>query len=257
MMLSMYRYDLPDWVKEHMMMQCEYCGSVICDNSDTGVTTSRWCPNPSCPGHMAHRVKALTEFFGISGVGPATALDYICMNKMTSHFDFMPIWFKDLRPEVHLYDIAVMACIEGYGKTQAEKELSGYGSFQEYFARTQFPNALLVARKDMLIDAQKYFTILQPLAFKKLFVMGTGSFHGFQNRSDFFNSVNAIFGQKVHVIETGKRKTGISFLIKEPDAVDHSKSQIARDYGIPIITPAELVNFLHECFPECEIPGKE
>ena len=56
------------------------------------------------------------------------------------------------------------------------------------------------------------------------------------------------FGQYVHVIQTGRRKTGVSFLIKEEDAVDHSKSQLARENNIPIVTPTQFIAILLKAF---------
>ena len=40
----------------------------------------------------------------------------------------------------------------------------------------------------------------------------------------------------------------MSYLLKEVDAVDHSKSAIAIECGIPIITPSEFVSILQSRF---------
>lgn len=250
MVISMYRDDLPDWAKESMEMLCPYCGSFIMDNSDTGVTTSRWCSNKQCPGHMMHKMVSISNFFGIKGFGPKTALSYIQAHSCKSHFDVMRRWFKDeSKPLVTLPEIAVLACIEGYGAPQANKELSHYASFTDYFTNAMPPNALLIPYREMLIDAEKYFCVKPPLSVKKMFVMGTGSFHGYNNREEFFRILNEAYGMYINVIQTGKRKTGISYLIKELDAVDHSKSQIARDYGIPVVTPSEFVAIIASMCP--------
>lgn len=237
----MYRTDLPDWAKEHMLHTCTYCGSFIADNSDTGATTARWCVNPKCPGHMQHKAKELADFLGIKGFGPKTALSLIRTLKFESHFDFIPHWFKDKKPYVSLADVAVMACIEGYGAPSANKELSHYASFEDYFSRAVPINQLLAKHRDELLRAEKYFTIKPPVSSVKMLVMGTGSFHGYTSRDEFFRLINDAYGAYINVIQTGKRKTGISYLIKERDAVDHSKSQIAAQYGIPVVTPSEFV----------------
>lgn len=248
MQVTMYRPDLPDWVKSNIMLTCRYCGSLICDNSDTGVMTARWCANKKCPGHMMHKIKFLADFFGIKQIGPETALQRIRERGYHSHLDIMDDWFPDKKPVVALSDVAVLACLEGYGKTLAEQELNNYNSFEDYFKRTNV-NPILLQHKEELLEAEKHFFIKPALSTKKMLVMGTGSFHGFDNREQFFNLINDAYGQYVQIIQTGKRKTGVSFLIKEKDAVDHSKSQIARECSIPIITPAEFLSYLHELFP--------
>ena len=249
MQITMYREDLPDWALNNMKTICDYCGSYVVDNGDSGTTTARWCSNPACPGHMCHKAKELANFFNIKGFGPATALQVIRAEKYTSHFDFIPRWFKDKKPLVTLPEIAVMACIEGYGAPTANKELSHYGSFTEYFAKVVLPNPLLNHNKEMLLKAEKLFAIKPPVSQKKMFVMGTGSFNGYSSRDDYFRLINDAFGAYINVIQTGKRKTGISYLIKETNAVDHSKSKIAKEYGIPIVTPTEFLSIIASMCP--------
>lgn len=248
MKISMYRTDLPDWVKNNMQMTCSYCNSFLCDNSDTGVTTARWCSNPKCPGHMAHKMKFVSDFFHVKNFGPQTALSYIRQHKCDNHLEILKEWFKEEKPLVSLSDIAVLACIEGYGETQARNNLNAFSSFTTYFANVTSPNDILVKNKEYLLKCESYFNVKAPLSVNKMLVMGTGSFHGFNNRDEYFAQLNDAFGQFIQIIQTGKRKTGVSYLIKEKDAVDHSKSQIAREQGIPVLTPAEFFDLLQSTF---------
>lgn len=249
MAICMFRTDIPVWVKENMQMTCNYCGSFILDNSESGATTARWCANPKCPGHMAHKIKAVTDFFNIKGIGPETALGIIRKNDFKSHFDIIPHLFKEKKPMVTLADVAVLACIEGYGATTATKELSHYGTFEDYFSKAVPINPLLWQNRDLLLEAQHLFYVKPPLASKKMYVMGTGAFHGYNNREEFFRLINDAYGMYICVVQTGKRKTGVSYLIKEHDAVDHTKSAIARECGIPIVTPAEFISIIASMCP--------
>ena len=244
MQLSMYRTDLPDWVRENMQMLCPYCGSFIADNGDTGVTTARWCVNSSCPGHMMHKADTLSKFFNIKGFGPKTALSVIRARKFKSHFDFIPYWFGDKKPLISLPELAVLCCIEGYGAPTANKELGHYASFSAYFDTPVYHNPLLLEHKEELLYGEKLFALKPPVSAIQMNVMGTGSFHGYSSRDEFFRLINDAYGMYIHVVQKGKCKTGISYLIKEHDAVDHSKSQIARECGIPIVTPAEFVSII-------------
>lgn len=244
MVISMYRTDLPDWVKTNMQMTCKYCGSFILDNSDTGVTTARKCANPVCPGHMKYKMAFVAKYFGVKNFGEETAYSYIKGNNCTCHLDILKKWFPDDKPLVSLSEVAVLACIEGYSETQARQELNKYGSFETYFQNLANVNPILRSNYEYLLKCQSYFAIKPALSSRVMRVMGTGSFHGFNNRDEFFQQVNSAYGSMIQVIQTGKRKTGVSYLIKEKDAVDHSKSQIAMEEGIPIVTPKEFVDIL-------------
>lgn len=249
MVFSLYRTDLPDWAKEDMMTECPYCGSLIVDNSDTGVTTARWCPNKSCPGHMQHKMNFVADFFHVKNFGPKSALNYIKANGCKNHLEILNDWFKEERPLVSLADVAVLACLDGYGVTQANKELNSFGSFNAYFADLTRVNPLLRNNMAYLLECEQYFNVKPPLAATQMLVMGTGSFNNYSSREEFFDEINDAFGQYIHVIQTGKRKTGVSYLIKERDAVDHSKSQIAKECGIPIVTPAEFFSIMQSLCP--------
>lgn len=249
MIISMYRMDIPDWVRENMTGLCPHCGCYIVDNSDTGVTTARYCANPVCPGHMSYKISDMADFFHISGFGPATCYRHCVGKKFKSPFEMIPIWFGNEKPLVSLAEIATLLKIDGYGATTATKELSSYWRFEDYFDNLCAVNPLLRPHRETLCAAQDYFTIKPPLSAKKMYVMGTGPFKGFENRDEFFNTINTAYGMYIHVIQTGKRKTGISYLIKEVDAPDRTKSQIAAQYHIPIVTPAEFIGIIQSTCP--------
>ncbi|MCM1219031.1 MAG: hypothetical protein NC548_31500 [Lachnospiraceae bacterium] len=240
MQISMFRTDLPEWAKKHMMLECRYCGAMIVDNGDTGVTTARMCPRKTCPGHMQYKMSFVADFFHVKNFGPKSALNYINAHKCSNHLEILKDWYPEERPLVSLADVAVLACIDGYGSTLANKELNSYSSFGHYFSNIQRANPLLRVNMEFLLECETYFNIKPPLSTKQMFVMGTGSFNNYSSREEFFEEINDAFGQYIHVIQTGKRKTGVSYLIKEKNAVDHSKSQVAKECGIPIVTPAEF-----------------
>ena len=231
--------ELPDWVFNNILKVCPVCQWPIMENNNM---TARKCSNPKCPEHMSYKAVELCKFLGIKGIGPATAKGMIRTHNLDNHFELMPYLTK-VKPMASLVDIAELACVEGYGRTQAEKELSQMTSFEQYFT-VYVSNPLLRPYEKMLCDAQKYFTIKPPLSSRKIYVMGTGSFHNFNSREEYFNLINDRLGKHLHVIQTGKRKTGVSYLIKEEDAIDHSKSQVARENNIPIVTPAQFIAIL-------------
>lgn len=235
--------NLPDWVLDNILKVCA-CGAYIADNSDTGVMTARWCPNPACPYHMAHKMVTVVKYFKREGFGPATALEYIKENKCKSHLEIISKLFPNDKPKVSLATIAQLACIAGYGSTKAEQELSSYVNFETYFETETCVSPILYLNKDLLIDAQKYFTILPPMADTRLYVMASGSFDGYGSRNDFFSALNEACGHRIHIIQTGKRKTNIFCLIKEEHAAFHEKSAIAAECHIPTYTPKQFCDII-------------
>ena len=249
MNISILRKDVPDWVMKNWLLRCPYCGDTIFDNGDTGATTARWCPNRRCPGHMSYKMVELAKFFGIKGIGPKTALSIIQSNKLQSHLQIIPIWFKEEKPIVRLPDVVSLACIRGLGSTTAESELGGYASIEEYLDRCPEPNKVIIDNWKELSEAQQYFIVKPPLSKNKIRVMATDSFYGYVSREEYFEKLNDLFGGAVHIIQTGKRKTGVSYLVCEEGASDSAKMGIARDMGIPIVTPAQFVYILYVSYP--------
>ncbi len=247
MQFTEFNLNIPEWAKNSMMTVCRYCGSYIIDNGNESADhniTVRKCANPKCPGHMAHKINYLAKHYGITGVGPATALSIIREREFECHLDILPVWFTKSKPTEYLGTIADLACIEGYGETKATRNLNCYRSFEEYFANSKDIDRVVWSNREFLAKAETYFNIAEPLSRNKMYVMLTGSFNGYENRSDFLKEVNDTFGNVLQVIDVGKRKTGVHYLIRERNAVDRSKTAIAKEYGIPIVTPAEFVDIL-------------
>lgn len=248
MIFTSFRSDLPDWVKGHIMLTCPHCNSYIVDNSDEGRgTTARWCPNKTCPGHMSYKMDEMAKILDIKGFGPKTAESLIKANGWKSHLDILPYWLNGKKPVMRLSKIAALACIDGYGITTGEVTLDHFSSFAEYFKSGRNVDMNLWDNRDVLFELEKYFTPDVPLSSRQIKVMGHGSFHGFNNRQEFFNEVNAAFGNFVHVIETGVRKTGISYLLLENDTPrEGRKWRAACEAGVSVVTPAEFVNILNK-----------
>lgn len=92
----------------------------------------------------------------------------------------------------------------------------------------------------LLICTAAMCNIKPRLLGKRLNVMLSGSFDGYRSRSDFVAEMNRKYGDVIQMVDVGKRKTEVAFLVKEIYATDHEKSAIANAMGIPIITPKGL-----------------
>jgi len=250
MILSQNDTMLPDWVKEHMMMTCPHCGSPIASNHDTGVLTERWCSNEECPGHMAYRIVYLAQYYNMEGWGPATALKWIKLHKPYSHLEILKEWFKT-KPTEPLSRIADLACVKDFGLAQAQAVLDQFASFKEFFdSEISEDYPVLCDNAGNLLIAQSYFEVKKPMLGQNVYVMATGSIHGFTNRDAFFEHLNELIGDIIHVVQVGARKTNVSCLIKEEDAVDHKKSRIAKEAGIPILTSQQFTNMILKAYKE-------
>lgn len=247
MLFSEYSDGIADWLKPHIKMICNYCGCYIVDNADEtpdGLITVRKCANPKCPGHMQHRLAYLADYYEVKGIGPATALQLIRDYRMESHLDILPIWFPDEKPTEKLSTIVDLACIEGYGSTSAESSMNSYRSFHDYFCNCRNISNEAWFHRDELYKAETYFNIAEPLAKRVMYVMLHGTFNSYTNRAQYLQDINNIFGSVVQVIDAKLRKTGVSYLIREIDAPFGRKDAIARECGIPVVTPLQFLDIL-------------
>lgn len=247
MLFSEYSDGIPEWLKPHLKMVCSYCGCYIIDNADEQedhMITVRKCANPACPGHMQYRLAYLAEHYQIKGIGPANALQLIRDYKLRNHLDILPIWFRDKKPVEQLSKIVDLACIEGFGETKAESNMNSYRSFKDYFSNCRNIDPVAWCNREALYKAEEYFTVAEPLSKQVMYVMMHGAFNGYSNRSDFLRDVNQIFGSVIQVVDAKKRKTGVSYLIRETSSPYGDKDRLAREAGIPIVTPLQFVDII-------------
>lgn len=205
---------------------------------DNEKLTFRKCANLRCPGHMAHRIVKVCKRFNVKNIGPASALDYIRDYKLDHHIQIIPYLFKE-KPKLYVWEIGELAMIPGWDSRW--RDLAGQSDSMLDFLQSFRCPAALRQEHEVLLYVEKFFEVKQPLKGKVIKVMMTGSINNFNNRADFIRTVNTAFGQYIQLVDVGTRKTGVDYLIKEPHTVDHTKSGIANDYGIPIITSSELV----------------
>ena len=235
--------NLPYWVQQHIKFYCD-CGAPIEDNSDIGPLTARRCSNPKCPYHMQHKVVTCLRYFGYKGIGPKTILKQLLINEPDNHLEAFVDYVDGKRFSVPLSVYVTLAQLEGYGAESAKKELDSYKNMQDYYNNCPEPNPILLQNKDFLLKCEKYFEIQPPKSKLKMYVMGSGSYHGFPNRDSYFAAINQNFGDTIHVIEVGARRSNVHYLIIEDDATPHTKSKIAKECNIPVVSPKDFVAVL-------------
>lgn len=247
--------NIPDWLKPHMRLFCE-CGAPIADDGPIDVygnmaLTQRWCMNPQCPYHMARKIMMLAERFNVEGVGEKTAEDMAIGYRFKNHLQALDFWF-DKKPEVYLYEVAQMAYI--YGMDKGWKELlAGYRSFDEFFREVPNRPWLVDKNEQYLRECEQYFTIRKDVLSRRVIkVMLTGSIRGFNSRADFLMGINEKYKDYFRVEDNKKTIRDTVCLIKEPESVDYSKTDIAKNAGIPVLTSAEFITVLEQLKGEFE-----
>lgn len=244
-MLTKYNHNIPDWLFPYMKKECPACGAPLVDDGPGIQLTQRWCPNAYCPRHMALKIVNIANYLGVPGYGPATAEDMVRLNNLKSHLQSVPLLMQGERPHVYVWEVGIMAQIYGISNTWKEL-LLGYKSFEDYFARAQFIQPWMAQNKDYLLYAESFFDLKEPLSKKVIRIMISGSINGFSNKHDFVPWLNDRVGQHVQIMEVGKRKTGVDFLVKEPSSVDHAKTGVALEAGIPIVSSQEFLQVIVE-----------
>lgn len=227
--------QIPEWLRVQLNEKCPYCGAPIVNND---VLTDRYCSNPQCPEHMAYKMDALAKRLGIKNFGPATARAIIERNHFTMHTQILPIWFSNEKPSFYLHEIGEICFIKGYQKKWRDI-CRGHSSMAEV-CMSPFTHPAIKRNMVLLCCTEAMCTVKPRLQGTPVNVMLTGSFQGYSARGDFIAEMNALYGEYIQLIDVGKRKTGVRFLIKEEWTTDHEKSAIARECGIEIITPGHL-----------------
>lgn len=226
--------EVPVWLQEQIMSVCPYCGAPITNNEQL---TDRYCSNPNCPEHMAHKMNLLAKRFGIKGFGVATARSFIRLKNFRSHLDILRVWFPD-RPELELHELGEICFIKGHQKKWRDY-CEGYSTMLELIRSGTLPSDIYPYRT-LLLQASCLCKTKPRLTGSRINVMMSGSFSGYSSRSEYLREMNQQFGQVVQLVDVGKRKTDVDFLVKESYTSDHEKSVIARQSGIPVITPQGL-----------------
>ena len=230
--------EIAEWLLPHLQSECRYCGAPIVDNDNL---TDRYCSNPACPGHLSYKVAAIMKKLGIKGVGPATALADIQLYKYPYPAQYISRYIAD-KPKAYLWQVGEYAMVKGFQK-RWQDICYGKHSMAEVCDAPDTPQ-VLKDNRELLLATEKCFEVLQPLEGERIFVMLTGSFDGYRSRKDFIAEMNARHGSYVQLVDVGKRKTGVQFLIKEAWTSDHEKSAIAAEYHIPDDTPAQMKEML-------------
>lgn len=230
---------IPDWLAPHLNVTCPYCGALITNNAQL---TDRYCSNPNCPEHMAHKIDVLAKRFGIRNFGVAAARQTIRSHKLKYHTQVLPYWF-DERPLLPLYEIGEISLIKGHQRKWREY-CEGCDTMREVLQKPTTP-ADVKANAWLLYTTEMFCRVKPRMLGRRINVMLSGSFEGYRSRSDFIADMNRQYGEIVQLVDVGKRKTGVAYLIKEAYATDHEKSAIAQAAGIRIVTPKELSRMLH------------
>lgn len=230
--------EVAEWLKPYLNENCPYCHSPIINNENL---TDRYCSNPACPGHMSYKISALATRFGAKGIGPATALAMIEAVKLPYHVNYIRA-FLPAPPKLYLWQVGEIAMIKGH-QNRWKEYADGCDTMEEVCNKASVPK-VIKEHKRLLLAAERECIVLPRLKGLKINIMMSGSFDGYSARRDWLAAMNAKYGDAFELVDVGVRKLDVQYLVKESWATDHSKSAIARDYSIPIVTPAQMEEIL-------------
>lgn len=217
-----------------MQIKC-VCGGTLLRNEKLTITR---CSNKYCYMHMAYRGARMMKYLGVKGCAEETCKKMLINGGYKTHFKLMKDVFKDVKPSVFLWEIAKLACIDGYDG-ECNRIFGKYSSFKDYFDCNVRPPSEILEMKQELIDAEQYFDIKKPLMGIDMYIMIHGEISGFRNREDYVAYINSNCGNIIHVIEKGLGNDR-SFLVTEDPNSGHRKNVRARNVGIPIVSPMEF-----------------
>lgn len=239
--------DVPKWVSDNFKSECS-CGYPIINTVNY---TQRMCLNPQCPEHMIGKVVDLAKMLKVPNVGPATARDYVYGYSLTTPLDMIPRWFKE-KPLLTLGEIGLCLQYDGLANSWNNYTI-GCASFEEMFQKHPYglPELMYACKEEICANQRKYFRVKPPITGIPIYVALTGSIDGYSNRNDFLKHINSIFGEFYNIINVDHAMTKASYLIKEPGAADHKKTQAALKYDIPIVSSQQFLQKLITACIKC------
>lgn len=239
--------EIPEWLASYFIKPCEYCGETyrIGLSPDGNRITKHYCPNSQCPGTIAQKIVFMADLLSVSGVGFATALNIVKTYDIKHHLEVLKLW--GIKQEISLYTFMRLCCINGidtgWKDTVANvKTLDGILALnivpeeEKEFIRENVQYVNLKTEEEVF----KYEPVWTGL------VMITGDIPGFmKRREDFITSLNYMFEGYVRIsYSNSKRKTGVSYLIREANSPITGKVTLAKQCGIPEVTSKEFMTIL-------------
>lgn len=239
--------ELPEWLVPHFIKPCEFCGEIykVGLSPDGNRITKHYCPNEQCPGTIAQKIVFMANVLGVTGIGFATALNIVKVNDLKHHLEILKLW--NIQSEISLYTFMRLCCINGID-TGWKETLANVKTLEEVLELNVIPEQ----EKEFIRVNSQYVTIKTEDNIFKYdpvwtgLVMITGDIPGFMNkRAEFITSLNIMFEGYVRIsYSESKRKTGVSYLIKEPNSAITGKVALAKKSGIDIVTSKEFMTIL-------------
>lgn len=210
--------------------------------------TQALCLDPYCKYHLKYKAAEMFKYLNVKGLGSETCGMYIQRFGIKNHFDLIPYIFKQSKPRLYLWEIALLAGIPSYAN-KLEEILVGYNTFMEFFYKEKNLPKIIYLYKDMLTKAQSYFDVKPSLAKDSIKVMITGEITGFSPRSTFIKACNKIAGDviRIKLVEKGQNR---DYLITENPNTNTGKIKDAIKGGVNIVHPVVFLDELEKIYSE-------
>lgn len=234
-------YEFHPYIKD----RCSVCGKIRVGNEKL---TEVRCIDRNCLKYEINKAVSVVKFFKINGYGPETCKSLMYTYGITDHMDLIPIWFKENKPNVYLWEVALLAGIPGYAD-KSEDIFKGYPTFLEYFAKEDDIPLEILRYKDRLIRYEKMFKLKKPLSSIEITIMISDSIKGFASKDDFVEFCNKLFGSVAKTKWVKHQSAKAMFLISDT-GIMHSKVRYALDKNIPVISSNTYKAYLlYRCNP--------
>lgn len=242
---------IPEWLSSNINIECPYCGAPIENGYNIyDECTRRRCSNKQCVKMIGERIGEMCTLLGYAGVKGGIGLQYASTHNLSSHFEAIPLLYKEEKPKVSLAMFLRCACIYGIN-TEFDNIAGTYSTVEELLNNYKGKHlSTLLKYKDLLLSGEKYFEIVGAKKLEKKYdtlvtgdIVITGVIPGFADRDKFVYYVNALYkGLVMFGYSRSKRKTGLYCCIAEDKGSMTGKIQEARAGGYPVYTVAEFFN---------------
>jgi NAD-dependent DNA ligase len=227
---------IPERFREVLNHKCtdKNCGYPLVVNE---ALTRKRCVNPACPMHMKYRAAEVLRFLKVTGIGEETCYGLIVNNKLTSHFQVIPLVLAE-KPRMELWQVA---------KYCFTPDISD--GWVNHLGGRSDPEGLprdLQMYESTIRNAMQYFDIVQHS--QKDFTVHIavhGGLGTYGSRDDFPSLCNALVGNRVNTILKSSVTNTVHFLVTyQPNDTSCAKVKKALERGVDIVTPEQYIAWM-------------
>ncbi len=241
---------IPDWLKNELDEFCPFCGSKYeVGYSPNGKRVTRhFCPNKKCPATISMKLVFVWDLLKVTGIKYGKSMELVKRKNIKYHLDAIPLVLEN-KPNIDIVTFMRLTCIYGIDSSW-DSLCKDKESLEDILKLPICEKNLTIEDKEDILRSFNYFNVKfkekkENKSIVVMTIMMTGDIMNLPNRELLVIALNKKYNGLLDLrYSKSIRRTGITALVKEEQSNTTGKVNIAKEYGIPIMTPEEFIIFV-------------